>query len=138
MQQLALVLLFVLAGQVAPHESPKKDIPPIDRSSYLVLWKCSLSFFLSVSAPNFFVRSPFEARKSGNPGHRNNGIDPSHVDANLTDIVTFQFMNGNHSITQSSFHQLPQSSFTVNNTVPLWVFCAQSMYALSDPSVVLR
>jgi plastocyanin len=76
---------------------------------------------------------------------------PNTVTANQGDIVNFQFMTGNHTITQSTFSNpctrltapnpgidsgflpvsandttIPQYSFTVDNaTAPLWFYCKQ-------------
>ncbi|KAJ7758147.1 Cupredoxin [Mycena maculata] len=74
---------------------------------------------------------------------------PSNITANVGDVITFQFVAGNHTVTQSTFAspcaqmltpttgitsgfqpvtsgaaQVPSFSFTVNNaTTPLWFFC---------------
>ncbi|KAJ6452555.1 Cupredoxin [Mycena vitilis] len=77
---------------------------------------------------------------------------PSSVTAAQGDNIVFQFVAGNHSVTQSSFAapctylspsgvdsgfqlvaagatQVPQWSFTVNNaSAPLWFFCAQTTH----------
>ncbi|KAJ7343240.1 hypothetical protein DFH08DRAFT_937861 [Mycena albidolilacea] len=74
---------------------------------------------------------------------------PDHVVANVGDVIRFTFMNGNHSVTQSSFETpcqrlpngydsnflpgsgvtapCPQWNLTINTT-PLWFFCAQTMH----------
>ncbi|KAJ7451594.1 hypothetical protein FB451DRAFT_1409685 [Mycena latifolia] len=77
---------------------------------------------------------------------------PSSVTAAVGDQIAFQFLQKNHSVTQSTFAvpcsimttptqgidsgfqfvaanatQIPEWSFTVNNaTTPLWFFCAQT------------
>ncbi|KAJ7433040.1 hypothetical protein B0H11DRAFT_2297044 [Mycena galericulata] len=72
---------------------------------------------------------------------------PSNVTAQVGDQIAFQFVSGNHTVTQSSFpapctalpppgissgfqpvtagaQQIPQWSFNVTNaTTPLWFFC---------------
>ncbi|KAJ7625319.1 Cupredoxin [Mycena polygramma] len=77
---------------------------------------------------------------------------PNSVTAAQGDNIVFQFVAGNHSVTQSSFAapctylspsgvdsgfqlvaagatQVPQWSFTVNNaSAPLWFFCAQTTH----------
>ncbi|KAF8875450.1 hypothetical protein BD779DRAFT_1804617 [Infundibulicybe gibba] len=77
-------------------------------------------------------------------------ISPNAISgANVGDTITFQFRSNNHSVTQSSFidpcHRptlgagissgfqlitnpigLPEFSFTLNTTAPLWFFCAQT------------
>jgi hypothetical protein len=68
MQQLALVLLFVRVGAAGGCSSRYTAIHHWNPNRPVIVPR-SLEVFtvvlLSVSAPNFFVRSPFEARKSG-------------------------------------------------------------------------
>jgi len=84
----------------------------------------------------------------------NNGLtyDPPSVTANAGDIIAFQFLSKNHTVTQSTFAtpcqimttpsagidsgyqavaagatEIPQWSFTVSNSsAPLWFYCAQT------------
>ncbi|KAJ6532379.1 Cupredoxin, partial [Mycena capillaripes] len=74
-------------------------------------------------------------------------FSPSNVTAKVGDTIAFQFQSKNHSLTQSTFAapctkngpvdssfqfvpagstQLPQFSFNVTDTTPLWFFCAQT------------
>jgi len=76
---------------------------------------------------------------------------PSSVNATKGDVIAFQFLAGNHSVTQSTFDnpctksatgvdsgfqpvaagssQVPQYSFTVDNdTAPLWFYCHQGQH----------
>ncbi|KAK0483921.1 Cupredoxin [Armillaria novae-zelandiae] len=73
-------------------------------------------------------------------------FNPTNVTALEGDTVTFSFRSNNHSATQSTFAspcnksgidsgfvpiasnstQFGQWSFTVDNTTPLWFFCAQT------------
>ncbi|KAJ7132930.1 Cupredoxin [Mycena filopes] len=79
-------------------------------------------------------------------------FDPPSITAAQGDVIVFQFLAKNHSVTQSTFAtpcaimttpmagidsgfqfvdanatQIPQYSFTVNNaTSPLWFYCAQT------------
>ncbi|KAI0313347.1 Cupredoxin [Amylostereum chailletii] len=80
----------------------------------------------------------------------NNGtlaFSPTDITATTGDTVTFIFMAKNHTVTQSTFAapcaamaggidsgfqpvaanatQVPAMTITVNNTTPLWFFCAQ-------------
>ncbi|KAJ7079790.1 hypothetical protein B0H15DRAFT_496283 [Mycena belliarum] len=83
----------------------------------------------------------------------NNGLtySPTNVVAAAGDVIAFQFLSKNHTVTQSTFKvpcermtaptegidsgfqavapgaaQIPQWSFTVNNaSAPLWFYCAQ-------------
>ncbi|KAF7348355.1 hypothetical protein MSAN_01789500 [Mycena sanguinolenta] len=82
-------------------------------------------------------------------GNGTTTYSPSSVTANLNDTVTFQFVAGNHTATQSTFAapctnkpggvdsgfqsvaagatQIPQWSFTMNDTSqPLWFYCMQT------------
>jgi hypothetical protein len=79
-------------------------------------------------------------------------FNPAFITAAQGDTISFQFLNKNHSVTQSTFakpcerqstpsqgitsgfqpvaadaQSVPQWSFTVNNaTAPLWFFCGQT------------
>ncbi|KAJ7069583.1 hypothetical protein C8F01DRAFT_1326616 [Mycena amicta] len=79
-------------------------------------------------------------------------FNPSSVTAAVGDVISFQFLSKNHSVTQSTFANpcaiqttptqgidsgfqfvaanatsVPEWSFTVNNaTAPIWFFCAQT------------
>lgn len=76
---------------------------------------------------------------------------PSSVTANEGDVISFQFVAGNHTVTQSSFDNpctqlsggidsefqpvssnasmVPEYSFTVSNaSTPLWFFCEQGRH----------
>ncbi|KAF7322495.1 hypothetical protein HMN09_00028000 [Mycena chlorophos] len=81
---------------------------------------------------------------------------PSNITAGVGDVINFQFLNKNHSVTQSTFAdpcsiqttpaqgidsgfqlvtanstEIPQWSFTVQNaSSPLWFFCAQTIPAV--------
>ncbi|KAJ2917027.1 hypothetical protein MD484_g3401, partial [Candolleomyces efflorescens] len=75
-------------------------------------------------------------------------FEPTSVQAKVGDVIAFQFMSKNHTVTQSTFDNpcaakadgvdsgyqfipagtnvFPQWSITVNNdTAPLWFYCAQ-------------
>ncbi|KAH7910634.1 hypothetical protein BJ138DRAFT_1064855 [Hygrophoropsis aurantiaca] len=81
--------------------------------------------------------------------------NPSNISANVGDTVTFQFMQKNHTATQSTFADpcraltltstsgqigidsgfmpvaadattFPTYTFTVNDTTPIWVYCKQT------------
>jgi len=75
--------------------------------------------------------------------------DPPFINASVGDVVAFQFVAKNHSVTQSTFTDpctesangvdsgffpvqanatvVPEWSFTLNNdSVPLWFYCAQT------------
>lgn len=75
-------------------------------------------------------------------------FEPTNVAAKVGDVIAFQFMSKNHTVTQSTFDNpcaakadgvdsgyqfipqgtnvFPQWSITVNNdTAPLWFYCAQ-------------
>ena len=73
---------------------------------------------------------------------------PPNITAQPGDTVTFMFMSGNHTATQSSLSEpcemleggfnsgfqavsadattYPEYTITVNDTAPIWVFCAQA------------
>ncbi|KAJ3793703.1 Cupredoxin [Lentinula aff. detonsa] len=58
---------------------------------------------------------------------------PANISAAIGDIVEFTFLAKNHSVVQSSFsHPVdanttgPTLSITVNNTSPIWGYCAQT------------
>lgn len=74
-------------------------------------------------------------------------FNPSNISAQAGDTVTFQFMPGNHTATQSTFEQpcqpfksssgqggfdsgFMQSTYTINisDVTPIWVYCKQGLH----------
>ncbi|KAK4686297.1 hypothetical protein P7C73_g3831, partial [Tremellales sp. Uapishka_1] len=71
-------------------------------------------------------------------------FSPSNITAAVGDVINFQFMGGNHTVSQSTFadpctnsgftsgfmagsaSDPPTFSMVVNSTTPLWAFCAQT------------
>lgn len=93
--------------------------------------------------------------------------EPNDFTANVGDMVQFQFFGGNHTATQSTFDNpcQPVSQFTnltgfhsgfipaeaseamgmravytirINNTNPLWIYCAQGSHCESGMSMVIN
>lgn len=93
---------------------------------------------------------------------------PEKVTAAVGDVVQFQFAGGNHTVTQSTFAEPCQPiaqhssnvtgfhsgfqpaaassttgmtstfSILVNNTTPIWVYCAQGMHCEGGMSMVIN
>lgn len=101
-------------------------------------------------------------------GNGGTTFQPEKVTANPGDMVQFQFVGGNHTATQSTFAQPCQPigmnspnvtgfhsgfqpaaasqaqgqtsvfSIMVNNTTPLWVYCAQGQHCEGGMSMVIN
>ncbi|KKF94860.1 hypothetical protein CFO_g2785 [Ceratocystis platani] len=94
-------------------------------------------------------------------------FSPDTITAPVGSVVQFQFMGGNHTVTQSSFDgpcvpisetssavgfhsgfvpaaasvakgEIPVYSITINDTKPLWVYCAQGKHCQSGMSMVIN
>ncbi|KAL5593961.1 hypothetical protein BROUX41_001013 [Berkeleyomyces rouxiae] len=94
-------------------------------------------------------------------------FSPDTITAPVGSVVQFQFMGGNHTVTQSSFDgpcvpisessstagfhsgfvpaaasvakgEIPVYSITVKDTKPLWVYCAQGKHCQSGMSMVIN
>lgn len=93
---------------------------------------------------------------------------PDRVTAAVGDMVQFQFVAGNHTVTQSTFDQpctpintimtnvtgfhsgympaaasqstgmIPTYTIKINNTTPLWVYCAQGRHCESGMVMVIN
>lgn len=93
---------------------------------------------------------------------------PSAITAAAGDMVQFQFVAGNHTVTQSTFDspcapinsvmsnvtgfhsgympvaassaagQIPTYTIQVNNTTPIWVYCAQGRHCQSGMVMVIN
>lgn len=93
---------------------------------------------------------------------------PSSVTAAAGDMVQFQFVAGNHTVTQSTFDQpctpisnimsnvtgfhsgympvaasssqgeIPTYTIQVNNTTPIWIYCAQGRHCQSGMVMVIN
>jgi len=91
---------------------------------------------------------------------------PNQVTAAVGDMVQFQFLAGNHTITQSTFDQpcqpinlfnssipgffsgfmpvsasagqYPTYTIQINNTTPIWVYCAQAKHCEAGMSMVIN
>lgn len=100
---------------------------------------------------------------------KNNSLifSPDNIKVTAGSMVQFQFLAGNHTVTQSTFDQpcQPISSFSnvtgfhsgfvpvaasantgsiptytimVNNTTPIWVYCAQAKHCENGMSMVIN
>ena len=86
-------------------------------------------------------------------------FSPNNVQANMGDMVQFQFAGGNHTVTQSTFanpcmpinmvmsnttgffsgfqfvaagaQQMPTYTLMVNTTAPIWYYCSQGKHCQS-------
>ena len=95
-------------------------------------------------------------------------FSPSTIRANAGEMVQFQFMGGNHTVTQSNFANpcQPISNFNtsaqgfhsgfvpaaasqamgmiatytimINNTSPIWVYCAQGKHCEGGMTMVIN
>lgn len=93
---------------------------------------------------------------------------PNNIKAAAGDMVQFQFVAGNHTVTQSTFDQpcrpinsvmtnvtgfhsgympvaasqatgmIPTYTIQINNTTPLWVYCAQARHCESGMVMVIN
>lgn len=92
---------------------------------------------------------------------------PNNVKATAGDMVQFQFLAGNHTVTQSTFDQpcqpialhsnvtgfhsgfmdvaasasmgmIPTYTIEINNTTPIWVYCAQGKHCEAGMSMVIN
>lgn len=93
---------------------------------------------------------------------------PNNIKAAVGDMVQFQFVAGNHTVTQSTFDlpchpinsvspnvtgfhsgympaaagaasgQIPTYTVQVNNTTPIWVYCAQGKHCQSGMVMVIN
>ncbi|RFU31930.1 hypothetical protein B7463_g4398, partial [Scytalidium lignicola] len=92
-------------------------------------------------------------------------FSPSNVTAAVGDMVQFQFMGGNHTVTQSTFDQpcvpmdqssnatgifsgfqpvsagaatIPTYTIQVNNTTPVWIYCSQAKHCQAGMVMVIN
>lgn len=99
---------------------------------------------------------------------KNNSLvySPSSIKAAVGDMVQFQFVAGNHTVTQSTFDQpcqpvnmftpnvtgfhsgyqpvaaggsnIPTYTIQVKNTTPMWVYCAQGKHCQAGMVMVIN
>jgi len=92
---------------------------------------------------------------------------PSNIKANIGDMIQFQFIGGNHTVTQSTLDQACQPvslfsnitgfhsgfipaaasaamgmtatySILINSTTPIWIYCAQAKHCENGMSMVIN
>ena len=94
-------------------------------------------------------------------------FSPDNIKVAAGSMVQFQFLAGNHTVTQSTFDQpcqpigqhsnvtgfhsgfmpvaagantgsIPTYTIMVNNTTPIWVYCAQGKHCQAGMSMVIN
>lgn len=93
---------------------------------------------------------------------------PNNIKAAVGDMVQFQFVAGNHTVTQSTFDQpcqpinniqknvtgfhsgfmpaaagaatktIPTYTVAINNTTPIWIYCAQGKHCQAGMVMVIN
>ncbi|KAH8900768.1 Cupredoxin, partial [Thozetella sp. PMI_491] len=90
---------------------------------------------------------------------------PNNINVGVGDMVQFQFLGGNHTVTQSTFDQpcqpiglhitgvtgihsgfmfvaaagsIPTYTIQINNTTPIWIYCAQAKHCESGMAMVIN
>ena len=94
-------------------------------------------------------------------------FSPENLQANVGDVVQFQFVAGNHTVTQSNFdnpcnpigqftnitgfhsgnvpvaasadqQMAPTFSIMINNTNPIWIYCATGQHCENGMTMVIN
>ncbi|KAL8365510.1 hypothetical protein RB595_004363 [Gaeumannomyces hyphopodioides] len=90
-------------------------------------------------------------------GRNGTTFQPNNIRAAVGDAVQFQFMGGNHTVTQSTFDNpcspinnfvknvtgvhsgyVPVYTIMINNTNPMWLYCAQAKHCQNGMVMVIN